>query len=257
VDIIIPAYKNLDISSRAFFGCLMNRPSPEDRILFVDNGSEGALDPLKPIVEAHGQEWIHIEDNVGPYGAVNAGLAQAGDGVIAVVCNDVVPLPFSLARMAGALTDKTPVIGACEIQTSPYNTDALIAEAEDRGFYRDEGLRPGVFFSCFVTTRNIYQLVGEFDTRFRLTFGDTDWEQRLADHSAPYMIHSGAPVYHGSSVTRKRLGLEEDMRVDIGDHIAFREKWHHRTDVLARHPMEDINFKMSFVEREWSYRGEK
>jgi GT2 family glycosyltransferase len=255
VDIVIPAYGNLDITARAFLGCVLNAPKGA-QITLVDNGSGETLTPLRPIVESLGHRFLKIEVNVGPYGAVNAGLACGNSDVVAIVCNDVVPLPYSLERMRSGL-DRYPIVGAVELQTAPYCTDDLILEAEDKGLYDAEVFEPGVFFSCFVTSRSVFSKVGLFDSRFKLTFGDTDWEQRASDLGYAYVQARHAPVFHGSSVTRKRLGLDADMRVDVADHKTFLDKWQHRTDVLAKHPLENLDFKRAFVKNEWSYRGEK
>jgi GT2 family glycosyltransferase len=254
MDIVIPAYGNLDITSRAFFGCALNAPKGA-KITLVDNGSGDVLTPLKPVVESLGHRFLKIEVNVGPYGAVNAGLAEGNHDVVAVVCNDVVPLPYALDRLRSGL-ERFSIVGAVELQTSPYCTDDLILEAENKGLYNQEKFTPGVFFSCFVTTRAVFSKVGMFDSRFKLTFGDTDWEQRAADAGCAYMRANHAPVFHGSSVTRKRLGLDADMRVDTADHKVFLEKWQHRPDVVAKHPLENPDFKRAFVKNEWSYRGE-
>ena len=254
--IIIPAYGNLDITSRAFFGCLLNGP-PAARITVVDNGSpDDCLAPLKPIVESHGHDWIRIDPNIGPYGAVNEAIEASTDDVIAVVCNDVVPLPYSLAYLEDCI-HSVDVAAAVELQTSPFNTDVLLDEVNDKGLRDSACMRRGVFFSCFVTTRSVYDKVGLFDDRFKLTFGDTDWEQRVSDAGLVYEVAEHAPVYHGSSVTRKRLGIDADMQVDVSDHLSFLAKWKHRPDVVANHPLEDKAFKRRFVENEWSYRGEK
>jgi len=255
LDVIIPAYRNLDITARAFFGVLLNSPR-DTRITLVDNGSEGTLDALKPVVLSLGQRWLGIDVNVGPYGAVNAGLALCDRELVSVVCNDVVVLPFSLAALVEAVSDKNPSVGAVELQDSYFCGDELLEKIEDEGLRSGPPtLRPGVFFSCFVAKRSLFlaDQVGLFDERFRLTYGDTDWEQRYADLGYTHLVAPFAPVFHGASVTRKRLGIDEDIRVDTTDYACFIDKWTglSRHDVVAKHPPENTAFKRAWTEREW------
>jgi GT2 family glycosyltransferase len=252
IDVVIPAYGNLDITSRAFHAVLFNGMRKQ-RITVVDNGShDGALAPLKPIVESFGHRFIRLDKNVGPYGAVNAGLALADADIWAVVCNDVAPLPFSMQYLVDGL-DQAHFVGAVEVQDEMFNTTDALEMAESG----PEGCKfePGVFFSCFVGKAEDFIKVGPFDERYRITYGDTDWEQRVSDLGMKYVRALHAPVFHGASVTRKRRGLEQDLTDDQMDHAAFLEKWKDRPDVVVRHPMEDTAFKRAWTAREWSIRG--
>jgi len=250
IDLIIPAYGNLDITSRcvhaaALFGV------PNQRITLVDNGSsqhkpEHDLTPLKAWLEATGHQFIRLDPNVGPYAAVNAGIRTTSAPLVAIVCNDVALLPGSLSLLIEAVSDAFPVIAANEIH-GPYDTVDVI----NRVPQLDPVLIPGVFFSCVVIRRDVFDRVGLFDPNYRLTYGDTDWEQRYADSGGQNVRRQDAFVYHGCSVTRKRLGIDTDLRVDVGDYRTFQKKWRDRPDVLQKHPPEDVNLKRQFLQAEW------
>lgn len=262
LDIIVPAYNNPDITARCLSGVFVTAPKGT-RVILVNNGStDERVADLRHYVAAMGGVYIGLPVNCGPYGAVNAGLAaRAADPAPkwGVVCNDAVPLPGAFHNLlANVADDRYPYLAALEVQDSA-GFDLVRLEAGLSKANLPNGVLPGKpFFTCFVATQALLEAVGGFDERFKLTYGDTDWEQRATDVlGKPLHTLCSAPCYHGASVTRKRLGIEEDVRVDCADQQAFLDKWADRPDIMARHRKEDVDFKKNWLAREWSIRGEK
>lgn len=261
IDVVIPAFNNLDLTTRAVVSVLYCEP--QARVILVDNGSDAEdLSVLRPMLEARGHVYVRLPENVGPYAAANAGIAHVKTDVFSVMCNDAALFPGALRRMASALGERMPYLCAREVQARGFDPAFLMTSQQVPLATTVEQLlgTPGVFFTCFVVKRDFFDKVGPFDERYKLTFGDTDWEQRANDLLAPIggmlVQTENVVVYHGGSVTRKRLGVEEDLRVDIKDHESFLAKWADRPDVLAKHPKENPDRKREFLAREWPTFGE-
>lgn len=241
LDLIVPAYNNPDITARCLAALTLYK-TPSTRIIYVNNGSEDPrMADLAGFVTARGGLYIHVEKNAGPYRAVNLGLAAGKSLLVGVVCNDVVVLPNTIDALIAALRPELgiPVVGAVEVPgLGEWSfVDTVMAVNNNRTAYGNNLSPQQGFFSCFVGFRSVFddEAVGGFDERFRVTFGDADWEERYKDAGLVYGKVHNAPVYHGISTTRKRLGLEADVRTDFLDHEAFKDKWRGRPDVLARH----------------------
>jgi GT2 family glycosyltransferase len=251
LDLIIPAYNNLDITFRCVAAIKVFAPREAHTIL-VDNGSRDtprdAVHTLKESVESIGGTYLRLDPNRGPYGAVNAGIALAKSDVIGVVCNDVVVLPGTIQAMFALVSPERPYIGATSIPYGEFDYTGYLSTAVLTGMIQLPIARRGFHFSCFLAHRSLYDRVGLYDDQFGLTFGDTDHEQRIADAGITPLCVSSALVYHGHGVGRKRGGIDADLRNDLRDYASFVEKWKDRPDVLERHPREDAEAKRAFLE---------
>lgn len=257
IDIIVIAYNNLDLTTKCLASIEMFAPREHHTIL-VDNGSTDATPALGRALEAQGHTYVRLDPNGGPYVAANAGLDRCETDLVALLCNDVALYPNSLQYLMAAVDDTRPIIGAVEFCEGGYYDVGRAVHAIETvyGLRRTPALSPGVFFSCFVAQRRLFEAdtagaVGRFDPAYRLTYGDTDWEQRLADLGLPYYRATHAPVFHGQSVTRKRMGIDASVAVDVDDYKTFAKKWAERPDVLAKHPPENVEGKKNFLAGEW------
>lgn len=247
-DCIVIAYNNVDITTRAVASVLLHGPAGGRRIILVDNAStDGGFAELGALLQELGHSYIRLGENIGPYGAANAGISAVKTEKFLFMCNDCALYPAAADRLLAALSPEHPVVGATEI-----NSDIYLSPPDTTEMY----LYPGGFFTCFAAVTRAARAIGEFDTRYALTFGDTDWEQRYADAGFVYVLHRGAQVFHGRSVGRKRTGIAHDMSIDSADHKRFLEKWAARKDVTAKHPFEDQDRKRAFLEQEWK-KGEQ
>lgn len=252
IDIIVPAYGHPDITFRCLAAIEMFAPK-DHRVVLVDNGSEDAVQAFKDLMAARGHTYIRLEPNRGPYGAVNAALKVATAEFVAVVCNDIALLPGSMQAMLELCTEDRPYIGATGILAGAFDFYRCMTEASCRGLFNHRALYPGPCFSCFVAKRSLFSEdhVGLFDERFGLTFGDTDHEQRCADAGVPLLLASHALVFHGHGTTRRRGGLDADLKNDMRDYNAFVDKYRNRPDVLAKHPRETEEQKRTATAHFW------
>lgn len=262
-DVVVISFNNVDLTTRAVISVLYTEPSA--RVILVDNGSSKPFKELRGLLKSRGHEYIRLPNNLGPYGAANAGIERVRTERFVLMCNDCAALPGTLRALVGAVSDEHPYVCASEVQSAwfdPAFHRPAVTEAST------SVLESGVFFTCFAVQKKFVDEVGPFDPDFKLTFGDTDWEQRASDILVARKIpvpREGhlfqAPnvrVFHGASVTRKRLGIDRDLEVDLADHRTFHEKWASRPDVMRKHPMENFEFKKAWLEREWANtRGEQ
>ncbi len=257
LDIIVPAFNNPDITSRCLAALNLYRPKGS-RVILVDNGSTDSTQDLWSQVDAMGGTYIRLDDNVGPYGAVNAGIRAGDSDLVAVVCNDVVVMPGSLQALVSTLRPELgiPLLGAFELGSAEFDWHQLQGEIAISGLRESVHLQPVQgFFSCFVAMRQLFDedSVGLFDERFGLTFGDTDWEERYREAGFTYYRALHAPVYHGRSVGRKRGGLDADVANDSRDHAVFLEKWAGNDDVLSRHGVQSRESKLTATAAAWQH----
>lgn len=259
LDIVVPCYGNLDLSTRALAALTLFKP-PGSRIILVNNGSapESGVSSLAKPVQAGGGLYLHLKTNRGPYAAFNAGIQASRAQKIAFMGNDVVPFPDTLELMSLAVSDAVPIISACEVRIpSPdLNFPALMRAAISAA----TGLKPelGTGFSLIMMQRSLFEedRVGLFDERFHLVFGDTDWDVRRTDLGLR-AVKIPALMYHGCSVTRKRGGAAADVDFEISDHGKFLAKYASRPEVLRQHPYAGTcSQKIAVTEQCWST-GEK
>lgn len=238
LDIVLLAYNNPDITFRCLASLEMFAPRGH-RVILVDNGSTDAVATFGPMLTSRGHSYVRLDPNQGPYAAANAGIAEAETDLVCVICNDVVVMPCSLVIMMAQVDDERPYMGATQIIGKSFDYLSSEAFIQTNNLRQAGTLSEGAFFTCFVAQRSLFDVtrVGPFDEQFLLTYGDTDWEHRLVDYGKQLLKSDAAPVYHGHSQTRKRLGKEHDMRADTADFGRFLTKWADRPDVLALHTM--------------------
>ncbi len=239
MDIIIPAYNGVDITARLLSSLKLF--APEYPIILVDNGSQEDMRPLRALL-AEQDTFVQLDVNVGPYGAVNHAIRLSSAEKIAIVCNDVVVMPGTMQILDHRLHASTGVcaVGAQDVIRPHFDWYEMNAVITLAGLREKEMLvRARGHFTCFAAYRELFEAdkVGPFDDKFRVTFGDTDWETRYRESGFQFYQAMNAPIFHGHSVTRKRLGLEVDITNDQADHEYFHQKWSHRPDIQAEHPL--------------------
>lgn len=223
ISAIIPCYNNPDIERRAIDAVL--KQSGVTQVIVVDDGS--TTDATQQYARQQGCTVVAHTENQGTHAAWNTGCVVAHNDYIALVGSDVTFFDDqALLDCALALVDfpAAGVVGLAETHAAepPGRDDAALATG------------PGITSACVIAARCLAD-VGPFDPSFRRTFGDTDWNERARDADWLLLQFSNRWCYHGGSVTRKRDGIDNDMRLDRADHERFLLHWAHRFDVLQRH----------------------
>lgn len=240
LDIVLVSYGQLDLTSRALGALLVYRPL-NSRIILVDNGPPGDdAESLAPAVRASGGIYLNVgPENIGIYACFNRGIMAGGAPVVVLMSNDVVPLPGSLENMFACLSPDVTVVSPTEVNGSFWDYwEATYAAVRARAFCLNETrIARRSFFPCVMIKRAAFldESVGLFDEAFKLTYGDTDWEERAFALGLPAHLCLSAPVFHGIAVTRKRLGVDREVSMNAADYKHFCAKWAGDPAVLQRH----------------------
>lgn len=219
--IVIPAYGNFDLTER----CVKSLTDENRRqTTIIDDGSPNSGEI--PYERLGVYQTVRLAPNVGPHEAWNVGFycAVGNDTEVAVFLNnDVVCRPDTVENLVRCVSAETPLVGATEWPGS------VVGCGPDDDFYRAEvepgEVHDGWYMSAFAVDAGTWVGLGGVDSRMRLVFADTDFALRVIQHGGRPVIADGALVYHGKSVTRKRLGLRKDVEQEIKDRAVFNAKW--------------------------------
>jgi len=247
LDVILPIYNTPDIEDRCIRYLLTPGGMPEGaRLIVVDDCSPNPETFLKwgSVLDVLGHRAVRRTGNGGCHAAWNTGIREARHGAdIALIGSDVVVPPGALRRLHELTTAlDVDLVGARDASAETWDPEhalgpLIAANANDMVDAEFEGC----ITSCCVIRAGALERVGLFDEQFRITFGDSDWNQRARDAGCQLVTVNNVVVFHGKSVTRKRLGVDFDLEVDMADHHRFLEKWKDRPDVTAQHPLSEVD----------------
>lgn len=217
LDILIPAHNRLT-ECRACIESLRDQPGGPYRLILVDNASTDGVGAYFDTLD--GAEVIHLDDNAGFAGAVNAGLARARGHVLLLNSDTVMPRG-ALMRLRAALMSSPdwgligPVSncapGLQQID-DPHAGDLSMLEtfaklrAESFGVRIDEAYRITGF--CMLVRDCVVREVGLFDESYRIgTYEDFDYCVRTVQAGYRIGIAQGVFVYHHGSRTFQGMGI--------------------------------------------------
>ncbi len=244
LDIVVTAYGCLDLTHRCVSALTLFAPEGS-RIILVDNspaGTESAECLREPIEKAGGVYIRRDGENLGIYACWNLGIAAGSNPLVALVSNDIVVMPWALARMCAGVSAEQPIISATPVSGTGFNFSQVLTAANVRGEAPDQYvLGDNAFFPCVVMHRDLFrpENAGLFDERFMLSFGDTDWAMRLLYAGIRSRRSTGAIAFHGEAVTRKRGGFKRDFDRNEADQTYFLEKWADNEAVCLAHGRPD------------------
>lgn len=116
-DIIIPSYKNEELTVACFESIKENTQKETYRIIWIDNGSENISRLKESLKETH-HIMIHSSENFGFVTAVNIGLVISDAPFVCILNNDTVVSYRWLEKLVAAL-NKSPKLGIVGPVTAP------------------------------------------------------------------------------------------------------------------------------------------
>lgn len=199
LSIITPCYNRAGLITSAIESTL-DQDYPHVEHIIVDGGStDGTLDVLRRYPHLR----VISESDRGMYDALNKGVRLARGQVIGFLNTDDCYEPQIFGSVMQTMLDD-PNLGAVvggatffrEPSGQPPGTQKIIASfspvAPQELYYR---LTRGVsIFNAWFFRRNVFDLAGEFDIRYRAS-ADRDFLIRLAIRGLPYAC-LGQTVYH-------------------------------------------------------------
>lgn len=252
VDVVIPTRNAPQVLSLCLSHYWLN--AHDDALvssvsLFDNRSSAPGMDSVQQEAIRRGARIFVNEQNIGVWASVNRGLVLSRSEYILVLTSDVLLGPVALRNLVGTLdTDLALAV------VGPAVSDGLDAlpwlHALVTGPVLDSSTYNG---ACWLMRRSLLAQVGHFDPQFYVCFGDTDFMQRVRDARWEYGVLSNARCVHLDKQSRQAdLSIDQDNEVEVRDALRFHEKWTHRPDVLARHPIPDRLMYALQKERYWN-----
>ena len=200
VSCIVPCFNGQPYLDEAL-SSILAQTHPKLEIIVVDDGS---TDGSAAVVGCYGDAVrYHRQDNRGPAGACNQGLALATGAFIAFLEQDDLWLPEKTSRQLAAL-DADPSVGYCVGHVQNFWIAELEHEARR---YRDRPVMqpvPGYVVQTLLARRETFDRVGRFDEALPFAFA-SDWFLRARERG---IVERLVPEV----VTRRRLHHENFSR---------------------------------------------
>lgn len=252
--IVIPSRDRLDLIARATRGVLHETAYPAIDLVIVDNGSTdpGVLAHYEALRADSRVRIVPFPDAFNFSAMVNAGVAQARDGIVVLFNNDVAVLEpgWLEAMVRQACRQEVGAVGAKLLYGDGrlQHAGVVVGLGGRAGHLlrRRAGDAPGhlgqlrvahevsaVTAACLAVRKAIYDRVGGFDAQaFPIDFNDVDFCLRVAAAGFKCVWTPHATLSHLESVSRGPPVGEERKRFEReGDRFAAR--WR---DVVRRDP---------------------
>lgn len=241
IDIIVLGYGG-PATTALCLSFLASDPPPYPRLIFLRNGKDPALDQVMAwLAERWTDRIIQIrnDENVGIYRGWNQALQYADAPWVCFLNSDCLLLPgwyrpvYQTLNSDPLFQNIGPVVteGAFKL-TDFFKMVQQRHPLKDITFLPD--IPPG---ACFIVRRDLFEEVGYFDERYFVTFGYTDWTQRLVDKGYRIGRIAESQAHHFGSVSRRtNLSATTDTILEAWDYTVFAEQWKDRPDVLEKHP---------------------
>lgn len=257
IDVIIPTRNAPEILSLCFAYYWLN--GHDDRLIssvsIFDNCStaSGMSDVLAGAGSGKFSNLVVFrnEKNVGVWTSVNRGLTLSRSEFILVLTSDVLLGPKATWTMVEILkgNPELHLIGPTVkngLENLPWLSDISKMSAEINNTTYNG--------ACWMMRRSLLDRVGYFDPQFYVCYGDTDYVQRAQDIGVQYGVSNQARCIHLDKQSRQAdHTIDQDNEVEIRDAGRFHQKWEHRPDVLARHPVPNRLLYAIQKERYWKH----
>lgn len=204
VGVVIPCYWLNDDLIKMTIRCVNSLVDTCDaKWLLVDDGSPAPYPEEVP--------WIlELNENRGYAVAANAGMELIDTDIIIVANNDIEFLPGWFEAIL------LPLYGDYDVSMIRV-TDSDGWETEEKITENDK------FGSLFAMKREVYDIVGGFDERFRGYFSDLDYRKRIIESGFRIGKNHAGLVEHKGKATYKQADPEDKEYLKAME--IYREKW--------------------------------
>jgi len=204
------------VDTRECLASLLRADYPENRVLVVDNGSDG--DEARVIQREFGGrvEVVRNAGNLGFAGGMNVGIRralEAGAEYVLLLNNDVTVDSGFLTAMVAAAGRRPDLAAACPKAYFRDRPDVLYSTGgrvnvwtgtarqvgrgeRDRGQYEEEAVRDYADGLCMLMSREAIERVGLLDEGYFLYWEETDWCFRARAQGFRCYYVPGARVWH-------------------------------------------------------------
>lgn len=257
LDVIIPHYGGTDITWRCLTHLWLFSP-PGVRITVVDDCSPDNMPAIGAWLQKSGLARYHRhEKNRGVTAGWNTGLKLTEDNpapLVGFMNNDAAVMPGTVAALIYCANSGIEVVCANERIGDPnegFEPGRLLLKETPQKFTFVQNFLGGFF----VVNRERLEKIGRFDERFRQGCSDFDFLLRMGLDGARIRVVNEAPLYHGGTISSKRMGLMKAMAQYKHDLEAFRAKWKDSLREEARMMLrENVPFEViiAHAEKAWA-----
>jgi GT2 family glycosyltransferase len=236
VDIVIPTYGQPEFTAKCF-ASIAATCHPEDvRVIWVDNGSAGALGLLEhsaSLLEVGGfsVERILLQENFGFIKATNLGMAASSAPYVMLLNNDTeLPAGWFQKMLAPFSNQAVGIVGPRS--SAPTQWQSSI---EARAGWSVEPTRTISFF-CAVIRRAVITKIGYLSEEFGVGFADDDdycTRARAAGFSVA-LVHDCTVLHHHRVTFTAVYGQDEWKRMLLRSREVFYNKYHSTETRRAR-----------------------
>ncbi len=235
LSIIIPVYNKIEITLSCLQKNIIHCEHPAEWII-IDNNSdkvtkEGLLQ-LKKFAEEKKHKLVIIteKENTGTALAWNTGLNNTNGNYIAILNNDCVLMPAWDTAIIneiknGELDLFTPFIIEPPMLKNQYHEIDFWEGEKNWEYYlkKNKGrICKGLFGGVvFMGRKEIFELIGPFDTKFWLTLDDIDYIYHALKKGIITGTTGNIIGFHHVSATRSGMSIDEQVASDY-----FTQKWH-------------------------------
>lgn len=234
VSIVTVCYNNLEYTEKCIESIFINTGISYELII-IDNGSDdGTKEYLKVLSNVMSFsdlnttiKVITLDKNYRLCRGINEGFKAATAPYIMMVDNDIVLAKKTVLGLLERLKAH-PEYGAVspnwclkDINDSWHNffpdTTSIYTKMDEFLATYTIPMKEGhisdwMFGSCFMTTREVWNEIGEWDEAYQIGCMDNDWAWRLMWTGKYYpMVFTDLPCYHEGEVTRKGLNPDHAM----------------------------------------------
>lgn len=201
--IIIPQFNNTFLTRRLLnsLALLMNINDVE--VIVVDNNS--TEDFSFPLTYGFELRLVRREENDSVYASWNEG-ARAAKGEWLIFLNNDVVIKNQANLLSGLCLIRDALLSAGYYEKGKKWTSSGIYEA------KAPGVRPHGFAGfAFALHRDLYKELGEFNTKFKLWYGDNEYFERARKLGKKCLIVGDVVVHHDLNATLKKIKNVEEI----------------------------------------------
>lgn len=223
ISAVIPYHSNRDGLVATLIG-LQSQVVPPDLIVLIDTSKDKSGLTVARRYSTHDVPIVVENATCTIYEAWNKGIELSGGGADVLFLNDDLLFPQNLIDILLGVTERVPALAIAPL-TPPREHSAKVV-TEDFAWYSDVDARlslgtwlPGF---CFLLRAECIQEVGLFDERFKVWYGDTDYQRRIEEYVEDTSLVGIARmdslfVYHygGSSYNYKDKKIKGQIAKDL------------------------------------------
>jgi hypothetical protein len=226
VDVIIVSFAKTDQLRTVTENCIESLFKSEDsntvnfHCLIVESCNEA--EPYN----FHNTETIFPNQEFGYHKFLNIGLGQTHHDLVCIANNDLLFKEGWMSKILSEMSKDALLKSACPICTRHHPPNGILP---DTGNYYGYGIRKEMVGWCIVFKRDILQVIGKFDEKFKFWYCDNDYSKTLQIYNIKHALISSSRVDHLESKTLRTLDKRVQNKLTYCEYCYYCYKWEHHS----------------------------